>query len=89
MVASADNTAAADSSIVVVADTVAADMAAWVATVVGIACSAEDVAIVVAALAVAHVGDIEAIPTLDLEGTSLAVAPILVARVVVALVDCP
>ena len=52
MVASADNTAAADSSIVVVADTVAADMAAWVATVVGIACSAENVALVAVMVAV-------------------------------------
>ena len=50
LVALADNTAAVDSSIVVVADTVAADMAAWVATAVGIACSAEDVALVVAVL---------------------------------------
>jgi hypothetical protein len=48
LVALADKTAAVDSSIVVVADTVAADMAAWVAIGAGIACSAEDVAIVVA-----------------------------------------
>ncbi len=87
--ASVDSIAAVDSSIAVVADTGSADMASWVATVVGIACSAEDVALVVAVLAVAHVGNIEAIPALDLVGTSLATALMVEAIVVVALVDYP
>ncbi len=62
--------------IVALADSmVVVGMVTLVATVVGIAYSAEDVAIAVAA----HEVPVEAIPTLDWEGTRLAVA----------LVDCP
>ncbi len=42
-----------------------------------------------AEVVVVHVVDIEAIPDLDLAGTSLAAAPMVEAIVVVALVDCP
>ena len=66
---------------------VAADMAAWVATVVDIACSAEDVAIAVAVVVAAHEVSVGAIPALDLAGTSLATAP-MVEATVVTLVDC-
>ena len=85
LVALADSTAVGDSTLAV-ADSVVADMADWVATVVGIACSAADVALVVALV---HVVDIEEIPILDLAGTSLAAAPIVEAISVVVLVDCP
>ncbi len=47
LVGLADSSVVVDSTLAVI-DTVAADMASWVATAVGIACSAEDVALVVA-----------------------------------------
>ncbi len=49
--------------------------------------SAVDGSVVVDTVAAAHVGDIEAIPALDLAGTSLA-AVLMVEATAVVLVDC-
>jgi hypothetical protein len=79
VVAFADNTAAADSSIEEMADTCSVDMADWVAIGAGTACWVE---------AASAVGVVEAAPILDFGDSSLEVAPIVVTTVVVALVDC-
>ncbi len=91
MGSSTGTVAVGSSIVVVVVDTVAANTATWVATEADTACwVVENVAIAVAVVVVvAHLGDVEAMPALDWEGTRLAAAPLVAAIVVVALADCP